>query len=61
MKQSTGPRPWRPKTPESTKAGAAPYDLASDYQAERDAKPDDPNSCSSWPQTVVDRYNREGP
>lgn len=36
------------------------YDLASDYQAERDAKPDDPNSCSSWPQTVVDRYTWEG-
>ncbi|KUM39004.1 transglycosylase domain-containing protein [Arthrobacter sp. EpRS71] len=34
-------------------------DLASDYQAERDANPDDPNSCSTWPISVVQRYDRE--
>lgn len=36
------------------------HDLASDYQAERDANPSDPNSCSTWPESVVDRYIQEG-
>jgi monofunctional biosynthetic peptidoglycan transglycosylase len=35
-------------------------DRASDYQAERDANPDDPNSCSTWPKSVVELYEREG-
>lgn len=36
------------------------HDLASDYQAERDANPSDPNSCSTWPESVVNRYVQEG-
>jgi monofunctional biosynthetic peptidoglycan transglycosylase len=35
-------------------------DLASDHQAERDANPSDPTSCSTWPESVVDRYVQEG-
>lgn len=35
-------------------------DTATDHQPERDAFPDDPNSCSTWPKSVVERYEQEG-
>ena len=44
---------------QSTLGTIGMYDLASGYQAERDANPGDPSSCSTWPESVIDRYRQE--